>query len=189
MKELLEKARCEFLKMIDEFGSDPFNLCTHLKEMEKWAKFMLNRYPQADEEVILLSVWLHDIGHYPVPTEIDHAIRSEQRAEEFLSRENYPEDKRKEVLHCVRAHRCSDVLPKTLEAKITAFIDSASHMTDFMYFRMAKEDKEKKETLRVYAKMERDLRDLSAFPEIKDEMMGLYNAWTNLIQEYEKIEI
>jgi hypothetical protein len=80
-------------------------------------------------------------------------------------------------------------MPKSLEAKIMAFIDSASHMTDSMYFDMAKDAKEKKENFRVYAKMERDLRDLSSFPEIQKELTGLYNAWQNLIKEYEKINL
>ena len=62
-------------------------------------------------------------------------------------------------------------------------------MTDSMYFVMAKDDKDKKENFRVYAKMERDLRDLASFPEIQDELMGLYSAWQNLIKEYEKIDL
>ena len=187
MQFIIEKAKTQFQQMVNNFGSDPYHLISHVPEAEKWAKFMLKKYPQANEEVVLLAVWLHDIGHYPIPTDIDHAIRSEQRAEEFLVSESYPKDEMKEVLHCVRAHRCSDVIPETLEAKIMAFIDSASHMTDSMYFDIARDDKEKNDSFRVYAKMERDLRDLASFPEIQKDMIGIYNAWKKLIEEYEKI--
>ena len=188
MKTIVDKAKAQFLQMVNDFGSDPYGLLPHVPEAEKWARFMVKKYPQANEEVVLLSVWLHDIGHYPIPTDIDHAIRSEQRAKEFLLSEGYPVEKMNEVLHCVRAHRCSDVLPESIEAKIMAFVDSASHMTDSMYFDMSKLDKENSENFRVYGKMERDFRDLSSFPEVKTELVGLHNAWKKLIEEYEKIE-
>jgi hypothetical protein len=175
--------------MVADFGSDPYHLQPHVPEAEKWAKFMLKEYPQANREVVLLAVWLHDLGHYPIPTDIDHAIRSERRAKEFLENEKYDKNKMNEVLHCICSHRCRDVMPESLEAKIMAFVDSASHMTDTMYFDIAKSDKEKKEKFRVYAKMERDLRDLASFPEIQDKLRGIYVSWQSLIREYEKLDL
>lgn len=187
MKIIVKKAKTKFLKMVSDFGADPYHLLPHVREAEKWAVFMLKKYPQANKEIVLLAVWLHDIGHYPIPTDTDHAVRSEQRAKEFLKDEKYESKKMNEVLHCIRAHRCRDVIPKSLEAKIIAFADSASHMTDSMYFYVAKDDKEKKKNFRVYAKMERDFRDLSLFPKIQSKLIGLYGAWKNLIREYEKL--
>ena len=178
---IIEKAKAQFLEMIHSFGSDPYRLIPHLNEAEKWAEFMLKKYPQADREIVMLSLWLHDIGHYPLPADADHAVRSEERAKKFLESQNYP--KIKEVLHCVRSHRCKDVLPKTLEAKIISFVDSASHMTDYMYFDMVKDENAK---TRVHAKMQRDFRDLQQFPEIKENLTELYHAWENLINTYEK---
>ena len=99
MTSIIEKAKAKFFQMVDEFGSDPYQLLPHVPEVEKWAKYMLKKYPQADKEVVLLAVWLHDLGHYPIPTDIDHAIRSEQRAKELLEKEKYPKDKMNKVLH------------------------------------------------------------------------------------------
>ena len=186
---IIKKTKTLFLQMVKDYGSDPYNLTSHVQEVEKWARFMLKRYPEANEEIVLLAVWLHDTGHFLIPKCDDHAVGSEQAAREFLLKEEYPHEKMKEVLHCVRAHRCSDIMPETLEAKIIAFIDSASHMTDSIYFKMSKDDKENRESFRAYAKMERDLRDLSAFPEVQKELIGLINAWKKLIQEYEKIDL
>lgn len=188
MELIVKKAKAKFLEMVSDFGTDPYHLLSHVPEAEKWAKLMLKQYPQANEEVVLLSVWLHDIGHYPLPTEIDHAVRGEQRAKEFLEHEKYDSEKMNEVLNCVRAHRCRDVMPKSLEAKIMAFVDSASHMTDTMYLDMVRTDEEGRFP-RTYAKMERDMRDLSAFPEVQEKMAGLYGAWQNLLKEYEKIDL
>lgn len=189
MKSIIEKAREQFFKMVDNFGSDPFHLLPHVPETEKWAEYMLKKYPSADKEVVLLAVWLHDIGHYPPQKKIDHAIRSEKMAKEFLEKENYPQEKLIRVLHCIRAHRCNDVLPESIEAKIVSFIDSASHMTETMYFNVAQSDKAENVKFRVYDKMERDFRDLSYFPEIKKEMEELFHAWKNLIKAYEKINL
>jgi len=187
MAAIIEKAKEKFFQAISDFGSDPYGLSSHVPEVERWAKKLLKRH-SADEEIVLLSVWLHDVGHYPVPTDIDHAVRGEQRAKEFLEKENYPADKMSKVLHCVRAHRCSDVMPESFEAKLIAFADSASHMTDSIYLDMSKVDKEKKQGFRAYAKLERDMRDLAAFPEIQEELKCLYEAWKSLLKVYEGIE-
>ncbi len=186
MNKIIERAKAEFLKMVSDFGSDPYHLLPHVPEAEKWARYMLAKYPEADKEIVLLAVWLHDFGHYPIPTEIDHAIRGEERAREFLKRENYPEEKMEKVLHCVRSHRCKDVMPETLEAKIMAFCDLASHMTDTMYLDMVRTD-EKEKFSRTYAKMERDFRDLAIFPEMQVELSGLFESWQSLLKAYEKI--
>lgn len=189
MVDILSKAKEKFFQMITDYKSDPFYLKLHVPEAEKWAKHLLKKYPDLDAEVVLLAVWLHDIGHYPVNSEEDHAIISEKRAKTFLEEQNYSKNKMNKVLHCIRAHRCKDVMPNTFEAKIIAFVDSASHITDDLYFRMAKEDKEKKRAFRVYAKMERDFRDLSAFPEIQNELKELFETWKKLIKIYENLEI
>ncbi len=190
MTTIIEKAKAGFFQMIDEFGSDQYNLRSHVPEVEKWAKHMLKKLPDANGEAVLLSVWLHDIGHYPIPTDIDHAVRSEERAKAFLKKEKYPKDKTNKILHCIRAHRCRDILPESVEAKIIACADSASHMTEpTIYLDMAKSDKENNNEFRVYAKMERDYRDLGIFPEIQNELKELYQNWKNLIKSYEKIDL
>lgn len=189
MATIADQAKEKFFQMINDFCSDPYHLRPHVPEVEKWAKHLLKKFPEANAEVVLLAVWLHDLGHYPIPAKIDHAIRSEERAKEFLEKLNYPKDKTDKVLHCVRAHRCRDVMPSSIEAKIIACADSASHMTESMYFDMAKDDKENSRDFRVYAKMERDYRDLGAFPKIQNELKELYETWKKLIKIYEKIDL
>ena len=184
---LVNKTKSLFFKMIKDFGSDPYLLSDHVPEMEKWAYFMLDKYSQADKIVVLLSVWLHDIGHYPIPIEIDHAVRSGDRATKFLEDERCDTKLISQVFHCVRAHRCRDIMPETLEAKIIACIDSASHMTSSMYFDMMRNDKGKIEP-RVWTKIERDYRDLAMFPEVQVELKSLYESWKILLKNYEDIK-
>jgi hypothetical protein len=184
MEDIIEKSKKLFLEKVKDFGSDPYHLLPHVPDAEKWVEFLLKNHPEADKEVALISIWLHDIGHYPLPTNIDHAIRGEAIAREFLSKEKFDKEKLQKVLHCIRSHRCKDVLPKTIEAKIIACADSASHITDFIYCHMIKmgDLKNAKE------KLERDFRDISVFPEVKDKLSNLYMAWKELLKEFEKLD-
>ena len=183
---IIEKAKKRFQQMIDDFGKDPYCLYSHVPETERWAKYMLKKYPKADKEIVLLAVWLHDVGHYPIPSKIDHAVRSEKRAKQFLKKENYDEKKMEKVLHCIRAHRCRDVMPETFEAKLIAFIDSASHMTDKeTYVDMVRAYKN---VTVVLEKLERDFRDMGHFPEQKKKFKYLYESWKQLLTACEKAE-
>ncbi len=182
---IVEKAKNFCMDKVKEFGSDPYRLKTHLPEVEKWAKFITKKLPEIDKEIIFLAVWLHDSGHYPVPTEIDHAVRSEKLAKDFLEKEMYDSEKAKKVLHCVLSHRCKDVMPETKEAKLFAFIDSASHMTDAVYAEIARDHGRDV----ALAKLERDYRDLHYFPEIKKELLPLYSAWKRLLEEFERVNM
>ena len=189
MDKIIEKAKKNFLKMVEDFGSDPYHLRSHVPEVERWANYLLKSHPEADPEAVLLFVWMHDLGHYPVPTKIAHAIRGEKRAKEFLEKLNYPKNKMEKVLHCIRAHRCRDIQPNSIEAKIIACVDSASHITDVVYFNIAKSDKENNCKFRVYGKIERDFRDLSAFPEIQNMLKEILVCWKKLIKLYEEIDL
>ena len=172
-----------FIKKINGSKSDPYGLISHVTEAEKWARFMLKKYTSADAEVVLSAVWLHDVGHYPLPAKVDHAVRSEKIARVFLARQKMTKEKTNKILHCIRAHRCRDVMPETLEAKIVACVDSASHMTDNIYFSMAMEGRAEE----ALGKLARDYRDLSAFPEVKKKLSDLYKSWKTLLSVYNKV--
>lgn len=152
----------------------------HVPIVEKWAKRLLLHYPQADNTVLLVSVWLHDIGQAFGTKDEDHAVKSERVAMSYLPSIGAPETFTQAVAHCVRAHRCKDVQPATIEAKLLAAADSASHFTDVVYIdmlnKMAKSE--------VQAKLERDWRDVGIFPELKDEVKDLYQSWKRLFEVY-----
>jgi metal-dependent HD superfamily phosphatase/phosphodiesterase len=188
MNPIINKSKKSFFEYIHEAGSDPFTLKSHVIEVEKWAKKILKTHPEADEEVVILGVFLHDFGHYPINPAEDHAITGEKKAKALLEKEGFDKEKTKQVLHCIRSHRCKDVMPTTIEAKILACADSASHFTSTMYFDILQRQKNENTTYSAFDKLERDYRDLTFFPEIKKELTPLYEAWLKLLKEYEKIE-
>ncbi|MFZ2777841.1 MAG: HD domain-containing protein [Candidatus Moraniibacteriota bacterium] len=182
---LLQKTKELMLGIIAQNGSDPWCLTSHLPEAQKWARFLTMNHPEADSEVVVLSVWLHDSGHYPITPE-DHAIKSEKIAKDFLEKEKFNPAKLALVLHCVRAHRCKDVQPESLEAKILACADSASHMTDSSMYPSMLRDKRAVLTLE---KLERDYRDTKSFPEVQEKLKDFYEAWKKILTAYIKLDL
>lgn len=164
------------------FNLDNYYLERHVNEVERWAKKILEIKVDANREVVLLGVWLHDIGQLIGYKEIDHAINSEIEARRFLGEKGVEIGVIEKVAHCVRAHRCKDIQPNTLEAKIVAASDSASHMTDIVYADMASRG----DVNGAKAKLERDYRDKGLVPEISDELETLYLAWKNLLEVFPK---
>jgi len=149
----------------------------HVAECEKWARRVLKNHSEANQEIVLLAAWLHDIGQAFSPKDEDHAVKSEREARRFLSEIKYPSNLLDKVAHCVRSHRNKDVQPETIEAKIMAAADSASHMTDICYIDMAQNAGKDV----VLSKIERDYRDVGFFSDLKEEITPLYHAWKQLI--------
>ncbi|HLC44091.1 MAG TPA: HD domain-containing protein [Patescibacteria group bacterium] len=182
--DIVETAREYCLDVIKQ-NDDIYTLIRHIPEAEKWAIKIVEKHPEADKEVVLLVVWLHDVSHYVGDRSTDHAVRSEKMVEEFLEKNNYDSEKMKQVLHGVRSHRNRDVVPESIEAKIFACADSASHMTDILYLDMIQQGKFEA----VLAKLERDYRDIGVFPEIHKMLTPLYETWKKFITEFQKLDM
>ena len=159
------------------------HLNNHLPEVEKWAVWLASRNPVADATVILLGVWLHDIGQVTGPKEVDHAVNSEVEARRFLPTIGAGPDLVEKVAHCIRSHRCKDVFPSSLEARILAAADSASHLSDNVYVLMAKRG----EVDDAIAKVGRDMRDIQTFPELVEMLEPVSQAWLGLLKVWPKI--
>jgi predicted metal-dependent HD superfamily phosphohydrolase len=181
MTDSIERAKTHFLKAMEDGIPRYDSFPHHVKHVERWAKRIFEIYPSADEEIVLLSVWLHDIGHADGDTGKDHAIKSESEARRFLASIELAPERIEAVAHCVRAHRCRDVPPQTTEAKILAVADSASHMTDLTYLEMLQDGVPK---MPILEKLERDYRDIEGIPEMKDELAPLYRAWKKLLDTF-----
>ena len=179
--DIVSETKGYFLEMAKQkFNVDNYYLERHVNEVDRWAKKILEIKKEADREVVLLGVWLHDIGQLIGYKDIDHAINSEIEVRRFLGEKGIDKSKIEKVAHCVRAHRCKDIQPNTLEAKIVATSDSASHMTDIVYADMASRG----DVLGAKDKLERDYRDKGLIPEISKELDELYIAWKNLLEVF-----
>ncbi len=178
--KIIQEAKEYFLLTLEEMPKLLGDILSkHLQIMPKWTEKILTMYSEADPEIVGIAAWFHDIGYLDCEnfSEDDHAVYSERRVIDFLVDRSYPQDNLEKIAHCIRAHRCRDIQPITLEAKIIAVADSASHLTDYAYINLIQLES------REYAlqKLKRDYRDLGLLPEVKAELNQLYAAWLQLI--------
>ena len=181
-KLLIDKTRTHFLEELSKFPLQVNDLQRHVEQVEIWANKILSKHSEINSEIVLSSVWLHDIGKLTENENVDHAVSSEEEAITFLKSLNIDKKTIDSVAHCVRAHRCKDILPATPEAKLLAAADSFSHMTYYVYVIYATE----KGPDQAMAKLERDYKDLEYFPEFKNEIEPLYKAWKSLLVSWPK---
>lgn len=57
----------------------------------------------ADLEVLIAAIYLHDLGRHHIPDK-GHGTLSAEKAGPVLERINFPKDKRERVLHAIRVH-------------------------------------------------------------------------------------
>ncbi|MFW6109872.1 MAG: HD domain-containing protein [Patescibacteria group bacterium] len=173
---LIEDAETFFRESFSEGDPEYVLGLQHVEEVVAWAKWLLNHYSQADRAVVLTAAWLHDVGRTTKDHSTDHAVQSAQITRRFLKR-RLKQDTIANIVHCVRAHRVKEVVPKTLEAKIVAVADSISHMTGPVYILVGKELGWEF----AFRKLDRDFRDLDLLPKIKKLFEDLYFPWKQLL--------
>lgn len=185
-KNIYEDVKNYALDLVEknpQFASFP----DHFYYVETAAMKFCEYYPEADREVIRLTVWLHDVGHFVIEykaeyhADADHAVFSEEMGRKFLEKHGVEPEKIEKILHCVRAHRNRDVKPDSIEAKIIAAADSASHLIGDGVFTFVLRRYGREAAL---GKLERDYRDMNIIPEATKELHDLYENWKNLLNNY-----
>lgn len=88
-----------------------YRLCRHIGRVEN-----------AEMDVLLIAAYLHDIGRCHQDASkgaVCHAEKGARIAEPIVNALPIGDDQKKNILHCIRAHRFrNDLKPKTLEAKV-----------------------------------------------------------------------
>ena len=98
----------------------------------------------------------------------------------FLPKMEISPEKIGEVAHCARAHKCGDVQPSTLEAKILAVANAVIHMTDFYYITMV--SRLSRET--ALNKLKKDIQIIKLLPDIEKETKPFCKAWKEILNTY-----
>ena len=96
----------------------------HLSLVVKYYK-QLARFEKADEEIVELAAFLHDIGRIKFDDE-NHEITGAFEAEKILQELNYPKGVIEEVKHCVKTHRGNYPI-NSKAAEIIRDADAISH--------------------------------------------------------------
>lgn len=102
----------------------------HIESVVRNSK-VLAKKTGADEEIVEIAAWMHDIAKIKGEKEGHHIIGSEEAAN-MLKDWSYPEEKIEKVKHCIITHSSDENYPpKTKEAKVLASADALSYFDNF----------------------------------------------------------
>ncbi|MFH0928444.1 MAG: HD domain-containing protein [bacterium] len=149
----LIKKECEELGFVEDwfFG-------THLLAVEKFARELLKKLPSANAEVVLLSVWLHDVQRVR-GLKGDHVGSGAKEACKILSKFGYSKEIIEQVRAAILSHSCNTkLLPKSVEGKILASADAMSHYVNDLYLTIAVSERQDLAAYKKWAleKLDRD---------------------------------
>ena len=166
----------ELAKKIHEKGDFNHHILSVVKNSVLLAKRL-----NADEEVVEVSAYLHDITRgYNTKDDNDHHITGAREAARILKEIGYNPEFIKKVEHCILAHRGrSNLEPETKEAEIVACADAMSHFDTFLdLVPIFSKDAGSFEAgiISLEEKIERDWNKKLRIPEAKEIVKEKYNA-------------
>ncbi|MFH1968203.1 MAG: HD domain-containing protein [bacterium] len=116
---ILEKVKSEVKTKLS--GVNSCHEWEHTERVYNLAMY-IGKKENADIEVLGLAAILHDIARKEQDEsngKVCHAEKGAFLAREILQRHNLPEEKIKNITHCIASHRYrNSIIPETLEAKI-----------------------------------------------------------------------
>lgn len=167
----------------------------HQSEVIKSAEYLLSKYPKANKDIVLLSCWFHDLGHFKAKTldEVNiikpkHHIVGAEMAEKILQKYHLPKKMIEDIKKCILCHRGSEpYIPQTIEEKIVAVADTLSHYESIfylVYFKIYPNDSLNSFVETQKAKMARDWRDLALLPEAQKLAKPRYDELLRMLNDY-----
>lgn len=175
------------IKKVHEFVEEKCNLTSfkyHILDVVESAKFLLKSYPDADETVVLLGAYLHDIGRDVVKQE-DHENHGIEVVKNLLSELDYDEETIKKVCECVAGHNLSNNI--NINAEIVRNADAITNIRRCLLvvahgFQI--NDFDFGNTFDwVNKKMNRNWNDKISLPEARKKVEEHYKAFKFLIKE------
>jgi|SRR3989344_780033 len=173
--------------MINKIKSMILNLCEghdwpwkeHIEAVVHYSKLLAEK-TGADEEIVEVAAWLHDITKIKTG-EKNHEVSSSEEAGKILEGFGYPADKIKKVKRCILAHPSDkEPAPETKEEKILFAADGLSHFDMFLAHarssfvqRNLSVDEARERLIKKYGKF---WRKVNIMPEAAEIAKPKYNA-------------
>lgn len=135
MLEITKTAAYEFFPSIGARTEPYYNLrLEHVKQVEIEAFKLMEAYNDADRDIVLAAVWIHD-RFKPQFEGYDHANKAADWVLENLGSKGFPKEKVKAVEYAVRNHAGYEKKPlETLEAQILWDADKIAHRGPSYFF-------------------------------------------------------
>jgi len=200
---MIEKDK--FYRIVDEIKSYLLRLAQendfqwffdlHQLEVVKCAELLLDKYPHADREIVLIAAWLHDVVQYLACGEgerdkvkMNHHLDGAVKAKEFLGKYQLGEEEIERIQKCIQRHRNKKGHEAvSIEEKIVASADAMSHFYSvfFLTFFKFHPSTDLDEMVEINKeKIERDWRDVNILPEAGDIVRSRYENLRNMLASY-----
>ncbi len=156
----------------------------HLLAVEKYAQWLLERLPEANKEIVMLAVWLHDIQRIRMING-DHQEVGAVEAEKVLSEQGCDKAIIDRVTNVIKTHSCNDGnLPVTLEGEILATADAMSHFVNDFYLHIATLGDRTVDEFKQWAleKLDRDYNIKIHFDFAREEVKDKYAALLKVME-------
>jgi HD superfamily phosphodiesterase len=160
---------------------DPWFWDEHVAIVERIALKILETQSQANKEIVLLSVWFHDLGR-AYGHDKDHDSWGAEFSKKYLIEKGFGKEVADGVYNACLVHRVTDLKPESVEAKILATADAMSHFEEGFYLRIfyawskrMSNYQEMKDKL--IKKIERDYHQKIFFNEARETIKPMYEAW------------
>jgi uncharacterized protein len=182
IKELVGR-ECKESKFIDDWFFEE-----HLQIVEKNAKWILKQVPEADEEVVLLGAWLHDMQRVR-NIKMEHQEGGAREAEKIMKKFDYSEEIIEKVKNIILSHSCNKVMPLTIEGRVLATADAMAHYTGSFFLRIALQGDMTVEEYKEWAmkKLDKNYNAKISFDFAKKEVKDRHNIIKQFIEGWEGV--
>lgn len=166
----------------------------HQKEVVTAAQQLLS-IQKANEQIVVLACWFHDISKYQIESKNDttdrhktHHLDSRDFAEKFLRKYKISKDEKEAILNCVVRHRNKgEHCAETIEDKVVVAADVMSHFNSifyFTYFKFHPNDSMDVMAKNQLKKIEKDWQDLEVMPKAKKLIKDKYILIKELCENF-----
>ncbi|MDR2901909.1 MAG: HD domain-containing protein [Lactobacillales bacterium] len=146
MSEIIENIHAYVKEEAKKRKYDWF-LKNHVNIVARNAEYLLTQLPDANREVVMLSVWLHDIQRIQRP-DMDHKHEetSAQLAMDIMQKHKVNPIIAAAVQKSILSHSAKERIPESLEAKILSTADAMSHFTSDFFLALLVYDRRPEDT-------------------------------------------
>ncbi|MEI7792076.1 MAG: HD domain-containing protein [Candidatus Berkelbacteria bacterium] len=178
---VMKKAAIDLACEITNKCGDVMHGVSHLESVLNYSNMIVKSYPEADLDILEISVWWHDVGRLYLDR--GHALKSMEMAIESLTKIGFDASDVEKISIAIESHsNSSEKKPSTIEGIILKDADKLDFLTSLRWQIGMDNDRTKEIEIGI-DKIPLILTDILILPESKEIYAELF---TNLVNYLKK---